>query len=332
MNIMIKVESLLPRKFSDFIQRKLSYGGELHESRKKVGFIVTYPFFVGLMTAIVAWVLFPKADGLILIGSYVLGLIISFGGMYLLIDYQASVRAKKIEENLPDALELISVNINSGQTIENSLVESARPEFGELAFILRKTAKDVFAGTTIEKAFGEIGKRIESEALRRTILLIGEGMKKGASLGELLLRISNDLRGESALKKEIGANISMYIMLIIIATAVGAPVMFSAGTVVALSFTKQTIQVDVSPAASKLPLFSLFGGKNDPANGFSAGDIETLSVIALTLTCLFASLIIGVIMYNKESAGIRFFPILLLIALAIFYTSVIILKKMVLGI
>jgi|GEM_PF-1921261 len=332
MSILIKIESLLPRRVSTFIQRKLSYGGEIHETRKKVGFISTYPFFVGLVVAIIIFGLYPVANSITLLTSYLLGFVISLGGLYLLIDYQSSMRAKNIEDKLPDALELISVNINSGQTIENSLVESARPEFGELAFILKRTAKEVFSGTTIEKAFGEIGKRVESEALKRTIMLIGEGMRKGASLGELLLRISNDLRNESALKKEINANISMYIMLIIIATAIGAPIMFGAGTIVALSFAKQTIQVDMGSSASKLPLFNLFNENKNSVEAFSAGEIESISIVALAVTCLFASLIIGVIMYNKESAGLRFFPILLIVALGIFYVSTIILKKVVLGI
>ena len=333
MGILLKVESALPRNLSNYIQRKIGLTGESHDIKTKVGFVFIYPFFFGLLTLIGSIVLLGTTNTTSILISYFAGLLLAYAFIYLLLDFQSLTRAKKIEESLPDALELVAVNIGSGLTIENALIESARPEFGELAAFLKRIAKEIFSGKSIENAFKEMGQKIDSEILRRSVLLIAEGMRKGASLNRLLLRMSNDLRGESALKKEINANISMYIILILIATSIGAPVMFGAGTVVSASFSKQTLNINSDISTAKVPLFNLFTSKtNTPAAQLSIADIELISVISLAVTCLFASLIIGIIQNNKETAGIRYFPVLLIIALIVYFASSTLLRKMVLGI
>jgi pilus assembly protein TadC len=331
MSILLKFESLLPRKLSETIQRKLGYGSESKESRKKAGFVISYPLFFGLLTLVLGTVIFPGSGSQTLVLSYLIGVLFGFAGIYVLIDYQSMTRARRIESQLPDALELVAVNISSGLTIENALVESARPEFGELASFLKKAAKEIYAGSTIEMALKEISQKVDSEILQRTTLLLTEGMRKGASLGDLLLRISNDLRNEDALKKEINSNISMYIMLIIIASAIGAPILFGAGTIVAASFAKQSGDVIVNAPTTQVPLLGFISNQGSEKYQFSASDIETLSVVSILLTSLFASLMIGIIRHNKEIAGLRYFPVLLIISLIIFYASSAILKKMVLG-
>lgn len=331
MSTMLKIESLLPRNFSATIQKKLGYSGDTHEARKKVGFIFSYPLLVGILTTIATSLLYSTTDPLVLIIGYLVGVLLAFAAIYLLIDFQSMQRSKKVEESLPDALELVAVNISSGLTVENALVEAARPEFGELAAFLKRAAKEIYSGTALEKAFKEISGKIESEALQRSVLLINEGMKKGASLGDLLLRISNDLRGEAALKREINANISMYIMLILIATCLGAPILFGAGTVVSISFSKQTSEIATSDYSSRIPLFNLIGQGQGSEDRFSIADLELVSVAALFLTCLFASVIIGVIRYSRETPGLRYFPALLIVALAVYYLGTAVLKKMILG-
>ncbi len=331
MSMMLKIESLLPRKVSAIVQRKLGYSGDTHEVRRKVGFIFSYPFITGLLTATGIALFYNTLNPLALIAAYLVGVLLAFAALYLLIDFQSMQRSRKIDENLPDALELVSVNVNSGLTMENSLIQAARPEFGELAAFLKRAAKEIYSGSALEKAFKEISEKIESEALQRSVLLINEGMKKGASIGELLLRISNDLRNEAALKKEINSNISMYIMLIIIATCLGAPLLFGAGTVVSLSFSNQAKNIAVSDYSSQMPLFNLIGNAQQSTDKFGIDDLQAVSITALFLTCLFASLIIGVIRYNKETPGLRYFPALLIITLLIYFVSTTLLRKMVLG-
>jgi hypothetical protein len=329
MSILLRIESLLPRKVSHAIQLKLGYSGDYRDMRKKVGFIACYPLFAGIITTVAAAFFYSIQNAIMLYIAYFAGIIMTFIALYLLIDYQAMIRAKKLEENLPDALELIAVNISSGQTIENSLVESARPEFGELALFLKNAAKEMFSGNSLDKSFREMGEKTESEIMKRTILLINEGMKKGAGLGDLLLRISNDLRGESALKNEINANISMYIMLILISSVIGAPVLFGAGAVVSQIFAKQTVGITSDASAGRLPLLGMLVASSEKGTSFTLEDIQTVSIASIALTSLFASLMIGIIRYNKETQGLRYFPVLLIISLIIFFISSILLKQFV---
>jgi hypothetical protein len=330
MGILLKVESLVPRKISSQIQIKIGYTGNTHDTRAKVGFILLFPFIVGIATALVSCILLERTL-LNLTAGYLLGVLFSFIAIYLLIDYQSMTRSRKIEDSLPDALELVAVNIGSGLTVENALVESARPEFGELTIFLKRAAKEMYSGSAIDDAFLEIGQRFDSEILHRSVLLITEGMRKGAALGDLLNRISNDLRGEAALKKDIEANVSMYVMLIIFATALGAPLLFGAGTVVSGIFAKQANPITADVSGGRLPLFGLLLSNKDKTNAFNASDIEAVSIVSIFLTAIFACMMIGVIKYNKETAGLRYFPFIIIVSIGAYYLGIFVLKKMVFG-
>ena len=54
MSILLRIESLLPRKLSHKIQLKLGYSGDYRDMRKKFGFIACYPLFAGIITTVAA--------------------------------------------------------------------------------------------------------------------------------------------------------------------------------------------------------------------------------------------------------------------------------------
>jgi Flp pilus assembly protein TadB len=335
MNLWLAVESAVPRTLSTKLQTKLSFASDAHNTKQKVGFIYGYPFLMGIALAIIANSLLAPTNLLLLAGTFIGGTAATFIILYLIVDYYALARARTLEMSLPDALELISTNISSGLTVENSLVESARPEFGELAVFLKRAAKEMFAGNTFELSLKEIGQKIDSSVLQRTIWLITEGTKKGAALGDLLLRVAIDLREESAMKKEISANISMYITLIIIATAFGAPVLFAASGMVSELLGTQTTNIANIGSTSTtigIPLLgTLFNQKNSAQESIPPGLMQIFSVISLVCTSLFASLLIGIIKFNKETAGLRYFPPIVITALIVYFLAVTILGQFLSG-
>ena len=235
----------------------------------------------------------------------------------------AESKGKFVESVLPDALQLVSSNMKSGLTTERALLMAARPEFGPLEIELRDASKRIMAGARIEDALNEIPKKIKSVTLERTIWLVSMGINSGGQIADLLIQLSDDLRDQIALKREISANISIYIMLIFFASAVGGPVLFGISSFIVEILTNQ---METMPEINTSGLPGGMSGGGGVASMFS-GDKETVSVefvqtfviILLFTNCLFAALTIGVINTGKEKDGIKYFPIILIVAFILFY-------------
>ena len=326
----IKINSLIPSGISERLQTKISFGGERTNAKRIVGFVFGFPVFVGLalMLNILAFV---SGDPVLLLAMFFAGLLGTFAAMILTIDYYAMARAKRIEKSLPDALELIATNLSSGLTIENAMIESARPEFDELSSLLKRAAKEMFSGRSLEKALRGIAETIDSALLQKTVWLITEGIKKGGTLSNILIRISNDLREEEALKKEINANISMYIMLILIASIVGAPLLFGAGTMVSGMITKQattSVHSSGSTPQANVPLAGILTANVKKVDSITIDSIRIFALISMALTSFFASLLIGIIRYNKETAGLRYFPVILVLSIGLYLVTLYVFQTM----
>jgi pilus assembly protein TadC len=338
LSIWIKLYSFIPEKISRLVEEQLFFGGEINNTKAKVGYVLIAPIIFSLAITLNLLVFTKLLQKPTLTNNvYIYFLFFAFlgyAGLFLLIKSASIARARKLEETLPDALELISTNMKSGLTTENALVNSARPEFGELSILLKRAAKQMFAGKSLEKALQGVASTIDSEVFNRTIWLLTEGMKKGGSLGTLLLRISDDLRSESAMKKEINANISVYITLILISSSLGAPLLFGAGTVVAEMMTSQSKNsVMAAPLAKNAPSFlSAFTGNQAGQEKISSDVIQMLSLISLVITSFFAGILIGIIKYNKESEGMKYFIPMLAVSIIIYFFSSSVLRKLVLGV
>ncbi|MFH1587221.1 MAG: type II secretion system F family protein [Candidatus Diapherotrites archaeon] len=242
------------------------------------------------------------------------------GGTYLWLSIAAESKGKFVESILPDALQLVASNMKSGLTTERALLLSARPEFGPLENELRDASKRIMAGARIDEALNEIPKSIKSVILERTIWLVSKGISSGGQIANLLIQLSDDLRDQLALRREIAANISIYIMLIFFAAALGGPVLFGISSFIVEILTKQMATMP-EINASNIP-----GGMGSNVSQFS-GDKEPISVefvqmfvmIMLVTTSLFASLTIGVINTGKEQGGLKYFPIILVVAFILFF-------------
>ena len=333
MGVWLRIQSVIPEQISLPVEKQLFFGGEITNTKAKVGYVLTAPIIFGLAVAVnlLAFRVMTEPIGFIL--SLLFFSIIGYAGVFLLIKLAAVSRTRKLEESLPDALELVATNMKSGLTIENALVDSSRPEFGELSALLKRAAKQMFSGKSFEKAMQNASDMIDSELFNRTIWLLTEGMRKGGSIGELLLRISNDLRSESAMKKEINANISIYITLILISSTFGAPLLFGAGTVVAEMMTSQANNISTTTNTVKnAPGFiSIFAGSAQNQERISPEMISLLSLASLTVTSFFAGILIGIIKYNKESEGMKYFLPMLVVSILIYLMSSTILRSIVLG-
>ena len=230
---------------------------------------------------------------------------------YLWLILKADAKGRYIENVLPDALMLMAMNLKSGMTTDRALIMAARPEFGPLETELNKTGKQILAGKDIKKAMMDMGSRIKSRVLERTISLLVEGIRSGGELSALLQQIAEEMQTTKAVESEVRANVLMYAIFIFFAAGVGAPLLFGISTYLVGGFSQQISTIH-TPDSGAIPISA-------GAISISPSFLVMFAVLALTITSLFGGLIVGIVKKGEEKAGLKYIPMLLFMSLAIFF-------------
>ncbi len=241
-----------------------------------------------------------------------------FALFHILLINIADSRSNAAEEALPDILRLTSMNLRSGMTADRALLLSARPEFGIMETEIKNAAKKVISGVPFEDALKGMTDRIKSGTLEKTIRLITEGLRKGGELATLLEQLSDDIVHTKTLKKEIAAQVGMYAIFIFFAAGFGAPLLYSVSTFLIQTMSKISSSVSVQQA---------------PAIGSGLGSIQFKQInidlnfllgyelVALFITSLFGSMLMGLLREGTEKAGLKIFPILFGLNMGIFFAT-----------
>lgn len=312
-----RIASLLPESTITWLNHELEYIGLDIGAQKLAGFVMLFGLALSTAVAINLYIFlgFPIAP------SFLLVFALFSGGTLFWINSIAEGKGRFVEKILPDALQLIASNIKSGLTTERAMFVSARSEFGPLSVELKNASKMIVSGERIGTALMNIPKKIKSKVLERTLWLISEGIKSGGQISGLLIQLSIDLREENALQEEIKASIGMYIMLIFFSAAFGAPMLFGISSYIVGVLSEQTAELNITPEqmleySAKNPVLGLIGiSKSAITEDF----VVLFSMVALFTTCIFASLTLGVITNGKETRGVKYIPLMLAIAFALFF-------------
>lgn len=235
---------------------------------------------------------------------------------YLVISVAAENRKDEMEKVLPDALLLVSANLKSGVSIEKAFLLSARDEFGPLSEELRTSAMEMFGGKPVEETLSDMQGRVKSELFRETLKLLVDGIKSGGNTAKLLESSADDIRNSLEIQEEINANIRMYVIFILMAAVVGAPLLFSIS--VYMSETTAGMWQDVN-----LESMGDVSGNTLGSMSFSKPQIDTaffeqfaiMSIIAINF---FAGLIISEIKNANIKEGAKYIPVLIAISVTLF--------------
>jgi hypothetical protein len=146
---------------------------------------------------------------------------------YTLLNLMAEKRSEEVESTLPDVLQIVSANISAGMTPYNALWVSARKEFGALAEEIKIAQRETLGGKPFANSLSDMGRRVKSNVLQRTIRLLIQGMKAGGELPQILQGIATDIRQMKLLQKEMAANTMSYVLFILFGMILGAPLLFS---------------------------------------------------------------------------------------------------------
>jgi pilus assembly protein TadC len=243
---------------------------------------------------------------------------------YLLNQLTKYKRIKKIEGVFPDFLQLMSSNLRAGITIDRSMLLSVREEFDPLDKEINKTGREIATGKSMETALLNMAKRIGSEKIQKTILLIISGMRAGGNLATLLEQTGTNMRESDFIEKKAASNVLMYVIFIFVAVAVGAPALFALSTVLV-----QTLSIllggmpEVESVALPFTLSKI---------SVSVNFITYFSLIFVIVIDMLAALVLGLVSKGEEKEGFKYFPPILIISLVIFFTIKILLSGVMAGV
>lgn len=279
---------------------------EVLKNRKRVmvsGFLAV---FVGLIAYVVSGNFFKT--GL----SIGIGFIVVFSSLRFMESLKVAARIKKIEDVFPDFLSLVSSNLRAGMTVDHAMLLSSRPEFDPLDKEILQAGKDISTGKPVEIALKAMSKRIGSEKINKTLLIILSGIRAGGDLAILLEETSRNMRQREFIEKKAASQVLMYVIFIFLAVSVFAPGLFSLSGVLVQTMTDLMGDVDMGSMPSSVPV------------SFTAITISTtfifyFSLIFIIVMDIMASLVLGLVSKGDEKEGLRYLPIMLILSLGIFF-------------
>jgi Flp pilus assembly protein TadB len=231
---------------------------------------------------------------------------------YFLLDIAIFKRKQKLEEVLPDFLQLASSNIRAGMTVDQALWFAVRPRFGVLAKEIEEVAKRTFAGEPLDVALNHFVKKYDSKVLARSMSLLLEGLNAGGEIGNLLTKISENIQETNVMKKELAANVTTYVIFITFATLIAAPFLFGMAFQLIIVIQEVFSRVNIAPGTVSGFSVTITEGV------ISRTDFKTFAIVSLMITSLFSSIIISTIKKGNVKAGARYIPMFMAGAVALF--------------
>jgi len=232
---------------------------------------------------------------------------------YLLLG--SNSRAAKVEEALPDFLALVASNIHSGLTPDKALIVSAREEFGPLSVEVNRAGRYSLTGMPLERVFMGMTEHIHSDLLDKTVRLIVEGLHSGGDMVELMEKSALDIRKFRSVKKETNSMILNYVLFIVAAITFGGPMLYGVASFLVDIMLKIKSKLAISSASSLSGQIGVFKGQLM----LTPEGVAMFSSAAIIITVFFGCMAVGIMQSGKRMDGLKYFPLLAIIALSVLF-------------
>jgi len=306
---------LVPRFYEEWVERQLYFSGSKRDAKK---FIRT-TLIISIVISIAAGAMFRRY--MLYVSPVVFILMLGFFSLLLILSVDR--RSRFVDEILPDALMLLSANIRAGYIPSRALILSARKEFGPLAEAIKRAGKEIMSGKSLDEGLREIPAAIKSDDLKRSIDLIIQGIRGGGQIVALLEENAKDIRRRQAIEKEIKANTMMYAIFIAFAGCLGAPGLYALSSY--LTTTMSELGPDISMSgeiSSKVSFIQLKGAEISPDFLFQ------FCLAAILITTVFGGIILGLISTGREKEGLKYAPLLSIVAIFVFLGATFLINTM----
>ena len=236
---------------------------------------------------------------------------------FLFVDYRIYQRKKEIEAVFPDFLQLTAANINAGMPIDRALWFALRPRFGILAKEMQEVAKATMIGEKLDKALLKFSNKYESITITRALNLLLEGLESGGEVGDLLVKVSTNMRDTEILKKEMASSVTTYVIFILFATLGAAPFLFGLTTELIVIMTSIISNIAVGSGGSS------FGGgmMNISGTSISITDYQIFAITSICMSSFFAGILISVIQKGNAKESFKKIPLYMAIGLVNYFIA-----------
>lgn len=299
----------LPEKYRDTMELEAKYASITNLERLTVS-LGSISIFITLIGSLLLPYSMLVRSAVFAISAPAVALLVP----YLIVSIAAERRKNEIENVLPDALLLISANLKSGVSIDKAFLMSARDEFGPLAEELRLTAMEMFSGEPVEESLMEMEDRVKSELFKETLKLLVDGIQSGGNTAQLLESSAEDIRNSLELQQEINSNIRMYVIFILMAAVVGAPLLFSISVYMSQTTADMWSGTNVGEMQTGGEL-----GLSFQAPEVNTAFFEQFSVMAIIAINFFAAIIISEIKNANIKEGAKYIPVMITISVVLFF-------------
>ncbi|MFH1317048.1 MAG: type II secretion system F family protein [Candidatus Woesearchaeota archaeon] len=302
---------IFPPRYKAHIKQLIKYSGETTNVDIYLGSATVIAILVFIACLFIPGVLGKDFHYLYLSYS-VLGFLLVQLAAYLIYFFRVEDRTKRVEEILPDALQLIAANVRAGMTPFQAMKRAGRKEFGPLADEINYTTSRALGTESFSDLLLSISERIKSELLARAIELFTTSLRSGGHLAKLLEELAIDAEETRSLKRELVTSTKTYIAFIMFTIIIGAPLL--------LAVSIQFIEI-ISGMQAKAQVSSVGFGMS-----FLAGEIAItpsfffkVSIVMLILTSLLAAMLLGSIAEGKPLYGFRYAPTIMIGSVIVFF-------------
>jgi flagellar protein FlaJ len=224
---------------------------------------------------------------------------------------------ENIEKNFSDSLKQMADTLKAGDTYESALREVVESDYGRLSEEMGLALRRLEDGENLDTALSGFAQRIDSRLVKRTITIILDSIKTGASLAEILDEIAEDVRDFQRLKEDRKSNTTMQFMFMVAAGGFIAPLIFGEINAVVNNFSRisaQAMTADKIAAAAQTSNF-----------------IILLIQLYIIVEVVGSGTMMALIREGKINKSIIYIPLLLLVAFIMYYASSIVVKMMLAG-
>jgi hypothetical protein len=234
---------------------------------------------------------------------------------YLILFFKAESRGRAVERVLPNLLQLIAANLNSGMTPFQAVKESSRLEFGIVKEELDRAIANSLSTMTFPEALLDMTLRVRSTMFKDVIELFIEGMRTGGPLATLLSDIAKDITEDLDLRREIVTRSKSYILFIGFIVVVGSPLL----SAVSVHFTR-TIRDITAEVGIEIPEIQNVGGITFGQLSLSPEFLAGVTVVNIVATALIASWLLAIIAHGKDKYVVKYALFMIPACLVMFYS------------
>lgn len=214
-------------------------------------------------------------------------------------------RIEDIDKNLPGVLREIATSLKSGGTMEHSLKEVIESDHGAMTHEIKVVIKEMRDGKTFSDAMKSMARRADSQLLERSVFIIVDAVKAGASIADVLEALAEDIRKIYRLKRDRVSKTTMQFMFIIFAGGLIAPVLFG--------LSVQILHFMITSATSGTSDIALKALETEKT-------LTDYMTIYLIIEATFSALMISIIRTGKFTKVITYGP--MMVAMAYFFFKV----------